>query len=106
MVSTHYGDADLTPPRGFPRQEDPDGFTVAPAVIGGDLPGAPPAPAPPPTAGHGPHARPPGPDAHGLDAHGPDAYGREVHGRGVRGREQAEEAPKRSFFGKLLRRNG
>lgn len=74
MVSTHYGDADLTPPQGFPRPEGPDGFTVAPAVIGGDLPEA--APAPPPPA-------PP----------------REQ-------RPEPEETPKRSFFGKLLRRNG
>ncbi|MFI9816482.1 hypothetical protein [Saccharothrix variisporea] len=83
-MSTQYGDADLTPPQGFARPEDPDGFTVAPAVIGGDLPGPPP-PAETGPAHAGPaHAGPP-------DAPVPD---------------HVEPPAKRSFLGKLLRRNG
>ncbi|MEU4803282.1 hypothetical protein [Actinosynnema sp. NPDC023587] len=57
-----------------PPSVDPDGWSVAPAVIGGDLPEAVPASAPPPP----PPAAPPEPEA----------------------------APaKRSFLGKLFRRN-
>ncbi|MEJ2859112.1 MULTISPECIES: hypothetical protein [unclassified Saccharothrix] len=124
-MSTQYGDADLTPPQGFARPEDPDGFTVAPAVIGGDLPEPPPAPGPanPGPAHAGPeHAgryagpeqagRPyPGPQHAGPYA-GPEHAGQPYPGQPYGGpppgpqSDRSEPPAKRSFLGKLLRRNG
>ncbi|WP_309116388.1 hypothetical protein [Saccharothrix sp.] len=83
-MSTQYGDADLTPPQGFARPEDPDGFTVAPAVIGGDLP----------------------PAGFGAEPAPVDPVRESGQGGFRQAGEQPEEPPKRSFFGRLLRRNG
>ncbi|MBY8847351.1 hypothetical protein [Saccharothrix longispora] len=77
-MSTGNDDLDLTPPQGIgmPAAGD-DGWSVAPAVIGGELPEPEPLPpAPPPVA-------PP-----------------------ARVEEAPEGATKRSFLGRFLRRDG